>query len=371
VVAGTPADSNGVSGRTRIACLSSAPWNPYLRLLYDHLAGEGIEPEPGGSLSARWLMGPARGRVRWLHVHWPEPLYRLNRGPARLRPALSWVKAGVFAGRLALARALGYRVLWTIHQVYPHERAGSLDRVGSAVLARSARVLLAHDDWTAEQARRALGRAAREVAVVPHGSYVGVYPAGRDRAAVRADLGIPADACVFLCLGELRGYKAVDRLLAAFSSAERGESALVIAGNVKDAGTGRAVRQAAERDPRIHQLEGFVPVERVRELYDAADVAVVPRGDGGTSGSLILALSMGVPVVAADAPAYRSVTANGEAGWLFPPDDPASLVSVLEEAAGASAAELAAKRAAAQRAAAALSWPGAARRIAGLLRASV
>ena len=34
---------------------------------------------------------------------------------------------------------------------------------------------------------------------------------------------------------------------------------------------------------------------RVSELFAASDAAICPRQDGGTSGALILALSMGVP----------------------------------------------------------------------------
>jgi beta-1,4-mannosyltransferase len=279
---GAPADRDlALGSRSRIACLSSAPWNPYLRLLYEHLAREGIELEPGVRLSTRWLLGSARRRVRWLHVHWPEGLYRLNRGPAALRSALSWLKVWVFGARLVLARALGYRIVWTIHQVYPHERSGRLDRVGALVLSRLANVLLAHDDWTAERVRAELGRKLA-IAVVPHGSYVGFYPPGRSRDAVRAELGLPAGSCVFLSLGELRGYKDVDLLLAAFAEADVDGTALVVAGNVKDARVGDVVRTAAARDSRIRQLTGFVPVERVAELYGSADVAVLPRRDGGT-----------------------------------------------------------------------------------------
>jgi len=80
--------------------------------------------------------------------------------------------------------------------------------------------------------------------------------------------------------------------------------------------------EAAERDCRIRFLPRFVRDERVANFFAAADVAVVPRRDGGTSGSLILALSFGVPVVAADRATYRELMADGEAGWLFEPGDP-------------------------------------------------
>ena len=62
---------------------------------------------------------------------------------------------------------------------------------------------------------------------------------------------------------------------------------------------------SAAANDRIVRIDGFVPFEGVRDLYEAADVAVVPRANGGTSVSLILALSLGTPPVAADMPAYR------------------------------------------------------------------
>jgi beta-1,4-mannosyltransferase len=364
--AGTEHGASGPS-RSRIACLSSAPWNPYLRLLYDALAREGIPSERRGAPSLGWLVR-SRRRVRWLHVHWPEPLYVAGRGPRPLRGLLSWLKLARLALRLAVARALGYGVIWTIHQVYPHERSGPIDRAGSRVLAAFATALFAHDEATAREARDELGPRARP-AVVPHGSYAGFYPPGRDRATVRRDHGIPADAFVFLSLGELRAYKEVDVLLTAFAAADLDEAALVLAGNVKDDRVGAIVRSAAARDPRIHQLVGFVPDPEIAELYGASDAAVLPRGDGGTSGTLVLALTLGVPVVAADAPSYRELVGDGAAGWLFRPGDPASLAAALERAAREPAEARAEKARAAAEVSGSLDWTATARLMAERLRA--
>ena len=164
--------------------------------------------------------GGARSSVGFLHFHWPESLYRYGRGPARLRPLLSRVKLALFAARLAAARLLGYRIVWTIHQLYPHESVDrALERRGARFLARASDLLIAHDHWTAAQARVRSSRfAGRKIAVVPHGSYIGAYPEGRPRSEVRSELGLPQDSFVFLCFGELRAYKDVELLLAAFSS---------------------------------------------------------------------------------------------------------------------------------------------------------
>lgn len=349
--------------RSAIASLSSSGWNPYLDLLYGPLEREGVPFEPGSRLTLAWLLG-ARRRVRWLHIHWPQSLYRFSRGPRFLRGALSWLKLSVFAVRMVFARTLGYRLVWTIHQVLPHDGASRLDLAAAHLLAGRADLLLAHDEETAARAAEVIG--ARTITVVPHGSYVGVYPAGEGRAAARAELGIDEER-VALAFGELRGYKDVDVLLDAFARVAV-PGLLVVAGYPKDEAVAAALGDAAERDARIRFRPQFVRDERVADLFAATDVAVVPRGDGGTSGSLILALSLGVPVVAADRPTYRELLANGEAGWLFSPGNAASLAESLEAAFGASEEELRARAERARSQAAALNWDESARRLAALLR---
>ena len=325
-------NGSGRSGSERgtIACLSSAPWNPYLRLLYGHLDAHGFEAVKAPAFSLRWLWR-ARSTVGFLHFHWPESLYRYGRGPLWLRPVLSRVKLALFAARLTAARLLGYGLVWTVHQVFPHESSDhALDRRGARLLARAAHLLIAHDRWTAEQARLELSTDRKRIVVVPHGSYIGVYPEGRARSEVRNELGLPQDSFVLLCFGELRAYKEVDLLLAAFSSASLPNARLVVAGNVKASNVGSAVQAASANDSRIVTLFGFVPEERVAELFHACDAAVFPRGEPGTSGSLLLAFSLGLPVVAADVPTARELTRDAQAGWLFRPHDVSSLRAALE-----------------------------------------
>jgi beta-1,4-mannosyltransferase len=355
----------GPSARRSISSLSNPGLNPYLDLLYSSLADVGVPRGPQARLGLGWLLAHRRN-VRYLHVHWPEGLYRVQRGPAYLRPYLSWVKLGLFDARLRFARALGYELIWTIHQVYPHGVEARLDLVGAQMLARHACLLLAHDRETAALAECDLDLPAKAVAVVAHGSYIGVYPPGRTKADVRRALGLAEDAVVFLCFGELRANSEVGVLLEAFGQARAGRIALVIAGHAKDRQTGPAVAAAAAEDGRIVRIDGFVPFGRVRELYDASDVAVIPRGDGGTSGSLILALSLGKPVVVADMPAYRRLVAGGDAGWLFRPGDAADLRSALE-AAAADEASRSERASAAERIAEALDWRETARQFAALL----
>jgi glycosyltransferase involved in cell wall biosynthesis len=369
-LARTGPEASAAGARTSAARIASFPpilaTNPYQRLFYDALASEGFSVVKDARFRVRWLLG-ARNEVGVLHFHWPQGHYRFGRGPTRLRVPLDRAMLGAFAVRLAAARLLRYRIVWTVHQVYPHDSSSrSLDRLGGRILARFAHVLITHDRTTAELARKELGRAAGKVAVVPHGSYVGVYPPGRRRYEVRAELGVPPETFLFLCLGDLRAYKDVEMLLEAFTSASLERAALVVAGAVRDERVGRVVADAAAADSRVKPLLGFVPPESVAELYAASDAAVVARSDGGTSGSLVLALSQGTPVVTARLRAYDELTGGERAGWFFDAGSAESLRETLERAV-AERDMLAAKGAYARARAEALRWPEIAAQTAALI----
>lgn len=345
-----PAAAEG-SSQSLIASFPPAiAQNPYQRLLYEQLARHGFSSAPAPRLKLGWLWRNRRS-VRLLHFHWPHGYY------AHRVYLLSLVRVALFAGRLVAARMLGYRVVWTVHQRYPHERNGPLvDRLGTRALIAAASLLIAHDEATAADVR---GLGTR-VEIVLHASYVGVYPQGRPREEVRAELGLAPDAFAFLCFGHVRGYKELGLLLEAFASVP-GNVALVIAGMPLDEASAALVRDAAARDGRIKAVLEFIPDERVAELHGACDAAVVARTDGGTSGALVLALSLGLPVVAFGAPAYEALIGD-VAGWLVD----GSLAEALATAAGD--AEARAKGKAARRIAESFSWPVVGARTAELLR---
>jgi glycosyltransferase involved in cell wall biosynthesis len=308
--------------------------NPYQRLLYEALSAQGVRLVAGNRFRLSWLW-ENRGRVDVLHFHWPSPYYRHDRGPPDLRLLLSWIRLSLLALRLSAARLLRYRIVWTVHEVYPPETTSRrLDRAAATTLAWASDVLIMHDEATLNAAEKTFRRIPRKTVVIPHASFRGVYPPGRDRRTVRAELDVPPDAFVFLCFGHLRDYKDIDVLLEAFRAVKTERVFLVVAGLPMSQEAADTLRDAAETDARMRVLLGFVPNERVAELFEASDVAVVSRGDGGTSGVLVLALSLGVPVVAAACSAYESLTGHGQAGWHFRPGDPASLASALDEAAG-------------------------------------
>lgn len=317
--------------------------NPYQRLLYESLEPLGFDVLPSAPLKLRWLLR-SRGRIDVLHLHWPESYYRSS---GRFSFVSSWLRLGFFTGRLIAAKLLGFRIVWTVHQVRPHEDSTrTADYVASRVIAAVATLLFAHDDLTKQSVTTALGvRAGKKVKVVAHAAYVEAYPSGRSRRDVRAELGIPEEAFVFLAFGHVRRYKRLDVVLNAFRAAPQLDATLVVAGLPVDPDVAATVRDAAVTNKRIVPRLEFVPDDRVAELFKACDACVMTRVDEGTSGALILSLSLGLPAVVPAAAPWEELV--GDAGWVYEAGSEASLIEALSDASLSSPSIIVAKQQAA------------------------
>ena len=317
--------------------------NPYCDLLYGRLEGLGVDVEPQAEMSAAWLLRNA-GRVAVLHLHWPEFYYRGPGGAATLRGL-----AG-FLACVALAKALGYRIVWTIHNALPHERHPA-DRLVRWILMRAARTAV-----HSRAARQALPPGGHLPTVVPHGNYVGAYPdtVTRDEARRRLDLE-PGDR-VLVCFGQVRGYKGLADLVQAFRAIDDPRLRLVIAGRAPVAADAEAVRGLAAGDSRIRLHLRFVPDDEVQVFFRAADFVVLPYRQVLTSGAAILALSFGQPLVVPRLGCLEDF--DDGCAISYDAADPRGLAAALEAARYADPAPMAAR---ARAAAATLEWDGIAR----------
>lgn len=310
--------------------------NPYCELLYDHLERMGIEVVEGRS-GIRWLFR-SRGRVRVLHLHWPERHFR----PGSLVSAIG------FALRLVAARLLGYRIVWTVHNAAPHEDAGAGDRLVRATLRRLA-TLVVH----CEAARRTLGTAGPGALVIPHGTYVGRYPNGIGTRSARERLGIEPDARVFLTFGQVRSYKGLDELIRAFGQLRAPDARLLIAGEP----VGQVAPPTAD-DARVRLFLRHIPDAEVQVFLNAADLVVLPYRSVLTSGAAMLALSFGRGIVAPRLGCLPELERSG-AALLYDPSEPDGLAAALARALELDASALGER---AKRFARTLSWDAIARR---------
>lgn len=271
-------------------------------------------------------------RPQLVHLHWPEALYRwINRDtPER--------GSQQFLDALDEARRRGARLVWTVHNIAPHDHSGSdldaatyqgvIDRADLIVHHCPASIALLEKSYRVPRTTRCV--------VAPHGNYLS-YPSGLPREIARRELNVPIDAFVYLSFGLIRAYKGFDDLLAAFRRVRLPNKWLIVAGEY-DSGTTNAWRQKLmlARTTRLSRRVRFflrtVPSAQVQTFVNASDCVVLSHRQGLNSGVAILAMTFGKPVVGPNLGCIEWVLRAGR-NLVFKAGDRDSLVECMEAAA--------------------------------------
>lgn len=283
--------------------------NPYQPLLYAALTAANPHyrivniPAPRGTrrvllhpFVAAWslIAHAIADRRRILHIHWMYA-FKLPGNP-QIASRAAFASSMTF---LFLAKLLRYRIVWTVHNVLPHQTITSNDLAVRRKLVRIADAVIVHSTSTLP-ALAAAGIPVTEATVISHPSYVGRYPSGATRSASRESLGVPADAAVCLFFGRIEPYKNVPALISAFSvvAAAQPGAYLVVAGACKDPALRAELTTMLASVDRAKSELRRINDDELGSFFAAADVVACPFLDVTTSGSAMLALSFGVPIVA-------------------------------------------------------------------------
>lgn len=293
--------------RSRCSVIFLPDWrdeNPYLELLAKGLAHSGARVKFCNYPNTRFpLLSTALNHrdAGILHIHWLNDY---------IKPAL-WgsgairflAHSAILISDVLLTRAMGVKVIWTVHNKLSHESSnqGRETRLRRWLMNCVSDSVFHSKNAQDEVARFLQLHVTSRSHVIPHGNYIDVYRDNPRRELTLAnELLIEEHHRVILFFGLLRRYKGVDRLLTAFRSITDDNVRLVIAGKPMDQEVGQLVESFAKVDPRIKPLLGFIPDEDVAPLFRITDIAVVPFERTLSSGSAILALSMGNVLILPD-----------------------------------------------------------------------
>lgn len=159
------------------------------------------------------------------------------------------------------------------------------------------------------------------------------FAVAQDRAAARAELGLPKEGFLALYTGHLYPYKGADDALEASTMLERGMKVVFVGG--RDADLARLKAKAAELKAKDAEFIGRVPHARIPLWLRAADVCLLPTRAADAHAADYLSpmklfeyLAAGRAVVATDLPSVREVLGEGEAEFV-PPGDPKALAAKL------------------------------------------
>ncbi|HEU4452284.1 MAG TPA: glycosyltransferase [Longimicrobium sp.] len=151
-----------------------------------------------------------------------------------------------------------------------------------------------------------------------------------ERAAVRAELGVLAEARLIAGVGNVHRRKGFDLLLDAFARANVDRSHVVIVGTgpeeealrrrAADLGVAERVRWAGFRDD-------------VPRVLGACDLFILGSRNEGMANVMLEAMAAGTPVVATDVSGVRMAIdardGRPAAGWIVPVDDPGAMAGAI------------------------------------------
>jgi beta-1,4-mannosyltransferase len=305
------------------AGLSMDRANPYGGLMARALSEIGVELLPGypEQLCESWLE-ENRTQIDVLHLHWPSILYSAS----DLKEQTSLCTKLI--SNLARARSLGYKIVWTMHNLYPHDSLNQdLDRLARLAITQIATAVIVHCNHARELVRQHFFRDTG-IFTIPHGHFVDPYPNTISRSEARRRLGLAGEQFVFLFFGNVRPNKGVEKLLEAFANISDQNTLLLIAAKVYS-DYGASLAEAAKQSSRIAvHASSFFANEDFQVFLNAADVVVLPFLDILTSGSVITALSFLRPVIVPSIGCLPEVIDN-RMGALYDPNQPGALEQAM------------------------------------------
>lgn len=231
---------------------------------------------------------------------------------------------------LRVARRFGSKLVYTMHNVLPHD-TGERHRRAYARIYGLADRIICHDENAKAKLVAEFGVDESRVSVIPHGELF-----SSKKAADGTQISLPSKQrkeCTVLCQGIIRPYKGIPFLLQSWKMAL--DSGLKANLWIVGTGEGSVLRQI-KRDAEtlglgssVHFDSRFVSVEELARYYRDADILVYPYSQVTTSGALMTGIGYGKAIVAADHPPFRQVLKHEHNALLVPYGNVAKWASAL------------------------------------------
>lgn len=303
--------------------------NPYHRILYSGLEGR-YEPVRADVDAAINAIGE-QGR-QLLHIHWEEHAIRHCVTAVEARASKDYLLK-----RLRHFRILGGKVLWTVHNLVPHE----LQHIEAFLelrrgLAEEVDVILVHNLEAINVLRAQVTLDQSKLVYLPHPSYLGIYEP--EQGAEERALAAPRTRRL-LGFGKMRRYKGFDTLLDFVPEDFLAEHDLTLSIVGQPLPQERYAEELAARAAgraRVSVEPRNVPDDEVAALFRTAECLVLPYERFLTSGVALLALTLGLPTVAPASDAMHELFPPSGHRLLYRPGDAADFRRAVLETVGLS-----------------------------------
>lgn len=300
--------------------------SPYTECFYQALRRRGVNVLEG-DFSMSWLIRHWK-KIDYFHFHWPSFCYAHTRD--LVRTIYHFIRYLVY---LIAIRLMGSQIIWTAHNLYPHDKDKWLfafDKLGRYVITRLASIVLVHGPTAAKIVVKEFPSTNGKVVIIDHGNWINFYRNEATKTSARNEIGVPVDKFVYLFIGLCKQYKNIHTLVKTFKNVS-GNVMLLIAGKFQEVSYYNEIAGMIKgKEDRI-RLEGkYIADDDLQFYLNACDAVVLPYIDILTSGAAMLAISFGKPVIAPKK-GYLKDMINEECGILYETQDKNGLVRAMGE----------------------------------------
>jgi glycosyltransferase involved in cell wall biosynthesis len=253
-----------------------------------------------------------------LHIHWDEVII----------PKSDQRKADFAKQIIKQFHNSGGKIVWTIHNKFPHEIESEIEKErflsNRAFMCKYADKIHVHNDYSRKYLIDNFDFDHNKVIVVAHPSYLEWYCIPEISKTYSRNKR-------FLLFGNMRGYKGFDLVTEALSKVKQAD-------NIEEfhvAGHGADLldnNQILSSKLAIKFTGGYINDQQVQMFYESADFAIFGFKAILTSGSVILAISFGVPPIAPAHPALLESLPEELHDLLYKPNDANDFARVIDYA---------------------------------------
>lgn len=235
-----------------------------------------------------------------VHINWPETLYKWQASFNKNTDIVGFIDE-----RLDFFKKNGSTIIYTIHNVEPHEIEKKYEQKVYNLIISKSDVFIHHGKRSIELLNQVYPDSVKKINVVAqHGDYLSVYEK-RDKKLLRKKYKIPRNSFVILNFGNQRPYKGEKFIDEIFKKLNLGGKYLITAGNfhydrrsyIKLCFSRLKKRFRCITLNNIHRMYRRITEDEVKDLFNLADLLVLGHQKGLSTGLIPLAATFSLPVV--------------------------------------------------------------------------
>ena len=230
-------------------------------------------------------------------MHWPEGFWRSDYTFICYIKALFW-----FIPIVYIAKLMGYKWVFSSHNVIPHYKVRSLflERLMRLFILKKFDLVIGLAYNTKSDLELAFGTSGKRYVLALHGIYNRDIESN-NQIALRKELQIPKSAKIILSINSLgRQNKGIDGLLKGWEKLEnKGDIHLLITGE-KPTGYNKL-----KNDKNFHFIEGYIPDDYLKRIFNCVDFMLFNYKNITTSGMYFMTITYGLASIAPNLPFFK------------------------------------------------------------------